>query len=227
MNDFKNSFFNIATAIVGQNKGTEVGQLTLIDNFTMNSPILSGLPFEKASHDRHHAYSRLVNASSLETIDFDGVLPSMQTETQTETVPLHAFGGNFKFGEDRMLHSHSTPEVFLATQIPPVMRSTGMKFERSLYLHHFLKKTMEYSTARSSTQDADKDGHYETMVAITWEPGEMTGLYSPLPYGQGDSYGKLFETQWLNNKTRHVLDNGVIGYAATIKIFLGMLLANQ
>jgi len=50
------------------------------------------------------------------------------------------------------------------------------------------------------------DKAYGSMVAITWEPGEMTGLYSPLLYGKGDRFGKLFKSKCINNKiTRHVV----------------------
>ena len=78
----------------------------------------------------------------------------------------------------------------------------------------------------SANMDAEADKAYGSMVAITWEPGQMTGLHSPLPYGKGDRLGKLFETEWMNNKARHTLSDGVIGYSATCRIFLGILLAN-
>jgi len=55
----------------------------------------------------------------------------------------------------------------------------------------------------------------------------MTGLYSPLLYGKGDRFGKLFESEWTNNKACHTFTNGVVCYSATCKIFLGILLANM
>ena len=117
MDEFKNSFYTVATDVAKKNPQVAAGQLVLIDNFTSNSPILKCLPFEKASHDRHHAYSRLMDASSMQVIDFDGVLPSMQAESQLESVNLTPFGGKFEFGEDRMIHTHATPESFLATLV--------------------------------------------------------------------------------------------------------------
>ena len=227
MPDFKNSFYTIATQIAKKNTDTEPGQLHLIDNFTSNAPILASMPFEKASHDRHHVYSRLMNASTMQKVDFDGVLPSMQVDTQLESVPLTPFGGKFEFGEDRMFHTHHTPESFLATLVPSVLRTTGMALEEAIYLNNFLTKTLDYGTARSVVETIPSVGKYGSMVAVTWEPGEMTGLYSPLPYGKGESFGRLFETKWLNNKMPHTLPNGVVGYAATCKIFIGLLLANK
>lgn len=227
MSEFKNSFYAVATDVVKKNPKAASGQLLLIDNFTSNAPILKGLPFEQASHDRHHVYGRLMDASSMQVIDFDGTLPSMQTDSQLESVNLTPFGGKFEFGEDRMRHTHTNPETFLASQVQPVLRKTGMNLEESLYVQNFLTKTIAYGTAWSSNPSAAAGNTYGTMVAVTWEPGEMTGLYSPLAYGKGESFGKLFETEWTNNKARHTLPNGIVGYAATVKIFLGILLANK
>ena len=224
---FKNSFYNVAVEAAKQNVKTERGQLALVDNFTMNSPILKELPFEKSSHAYHHAYGRLLGADNLQKVDFDGVLPTLRTESQLETVSLTPFGGSFEFGEDLMKQTHGTPEAYLASQVPPVLRKTGMELERNLYVNTFLTNTIKYGTARSANPSATASGQYFSMVAVTWEPGEMTGLHSPLPYGSGDRLGKLFETEWVNDKKRHKLSNGVIGYAATIKIFIGILLANQ
>ena len=224
---FKNSFYNVSVETAKQNVKTSNGQLALIDNFTMNAPMLAGIPFEKASHAYHHAYSRLLDADNLQKIDFDGLLPTVQTESQLETVNLTPFGGSFEFGEDMMKQTHGTPEAFLATKVPPVLRKTGMALETNLYVNSFLTKTMEYKTARSATENASTSGRFATIVAVTWEPGEMTGLFSPLPYGRGDRFGQLFETEWVNDKKRHKLSNGVIGYAATLKVFIGILLANK
>jgi hypothetical protein len=122
--------------------------------------------------------------------------------------------------------THNTPESFLSKQIPPVLRRTGMALEHSIYLNNFLPTTIKNKTAWSASTNAEADKTYGSMVAITWEPGEMTGLHSPLPYGKGDRFGKLFESEWTNNKARHTLPNGIVGYSATIKVFLGILLAN-
>ena len=143
MSDFKNSFYTIATEIAKKNPLAAPGQLTLIDNFTAESPILKGLPFEQASHDCHHVHGRLLDATSMQVIDFDGVLPSMQTDSQLESVHLTPFGGKFEFGEDRMRLTHKTPESFLAAQIPPVLRKTGMALEHSIYLNNFLPTTIK------------------------------------------------------------------------------------
>jgi hypothetical protein len=80
MSDFKNSFYAVATEIVKKNPQSAAGQMVLIDNFTAESPILKGLPFEKASHDCHHVHGRLLDATSMQVVDFDGILPSMQTD---------------------------------------------------------------------------------------------------------------------------------------------------
>jgi hypothetical protein len=225
--EFKNSFYNVAVEAVKKNGKTASGQIELIDNFTSNAPLLASIPFQKASNNYHHVYSRLLDADNLQVVDFDGRLPTLRAQSQLEKVDLTPFGGSFEFGEDLMLQSHGNAKDYLADQIPPVLRKTGMELERSLYINNFLTKTIAYETMRSAHSAASAENHYPTMVAVTWEPGEMTGLYSPLPYGSGDRFGKLFETEWANDKARHKLESGVYGYAATIKIFIGILLANK
>jgi len=220
--EFRNSFLNIAIEVAKKNRQRSESQLAMVDNFTMDAPILAGMPFQRASHSHHHVYSRLLNADNLTRVDFDGKLPTLRAESQLESVPLTAFGGAFEFGEDLMKQTHGTPEAYIATQVPPVLRKTGMEFERSLFINNFLTKSIEYGTARSAGAGAGA-----AMVAITWTAGEMTGLFSPLPYGSGERFGQLFETDWANGKQRHKLEEGMYGYAATIKVFLGVLLANK
>jgi len=222
----KNSFYEIATALAQKNTKTSAAQLLMIDNFTTNSPILSGMPFQKASHPYHHMYSRLLNADNLKKIDFDSSLPTLRTESQLEMVKLTAFGGNFKFGEDLMKQTVGTPDAYIASQVPAVLRASGMAFEQSIYFDNFLPYTDKNGRAMS-VQDSVTNVPCHTIVAVTWEPGEMTGLFSPLPYGSGTNFGQLFETDWANNMARHDIGNGVYGYAASIKIFIGMLLANK
>ena len=229
MEDFKNSFYQIATQIAGMNAKTTKGQLELIDNYTSDAPILRSLPFQKSSHPYHHAYGDLVDVLGMQIIDFDAPFPTMYAERQVKNVNLTPFGGAIKFGEDMMLQTYGTPEAYLAAQIPAILRKSGMQLETSLYVNNFLPLAIQYGTAMSVIEDSEVEisSTYGTMVAITWTPDEMTGLYSPLPYGAGENYGQLFRPQWANNKARHELSNGVYGYAATVKMLIGILLANK
>ena len=223
----KNSFYEIAVMTAKKNAGAAGVQLALIDNFTMSAPILHNMPFQKASHSHHHVYARLLDAQGLKIVDFDGRLPEAGSSYQLEEVKLTPFGAIFPIPEDLAIQAAGSPEGYLNTQVPPAMRKTGMDLEKSLYCDNFLKTARDYGTAMSATANPVQTETFDTMVAIDWQPGEMTGLVSPLPYGAGSSFGQLFETKWLNNKQRHKLENGVIGYAATVKIFIGILLANK
>ena len=167
MSDFKNSFYSVATKIAKKNPLSAQKQLTLIDNFTAESPILKELPFEQASHDCHHVYGRLLDATSMQVTDFDGVLPSMQTDSQLESIYLTPFGGKFEFGEDRMRLTHDTPESYLAAQIPPVLRKTGMALEHRMPFktHYFVFSDIVLYGTTSST----KGVVYETPQDKTWE----------------------------------------------------------
>jgi hypothetical protein len=96
-----------------------------------------------------------------------------------------------------------------------------------LYINNFLPLAVRYGTAMSAIENPVETNKYGTMVAITWTPDEMTGLCSPLPYQSGESFGQLFKPEWANGKQRHKLANGVYGYAATVKMLIGILLAKK
>jgi len=110
MDEFKNSFYQVATQVAGINKQRTEGQMIMIDNFTMNAPMLKSIPFQKASHSYHHAYGDVVDVRGMQIIDFDAPLPTMQVETQLKSVNLTPFGGALKFPEDMMKQTHGTPE---------------------------------------------------------------------------------------------------------------------
>ena len=231
MNEFKNSLYNVAVQIAGLNKGSKKaeqnaqGQLVLIDNYTMNAPILKGMPFQRSSHAYHHAYGDIVNVKGMQIIDFDSSLPLMSVDAQLNHVSLTPMGGEIQFGEDTMLQTHGSPEAYLSAKIPAILRGSGAALERSFYINNFLTTAINYGTAMSTNATVTTDN--DTMVAITWTPDEMTGLHSLLPYEQENSYGQLFRPEWANNKSRHKLQSGIYGYAATVKMLIGLLLANK
>jgi hypothetical protein len=227
MDEFKNSFYNVATQIAGLDGNRRQGQLALIDNFTMNAPMLKSIPFQKSSHPYHHAYGDVIDVQGMQIIDFDAPLPTMRVETQLKSVPLTPFGGSIEFGEDLMLQTHGTPKAYLSYQIPSLLRDSGARLERSLYVSNFLEMAIRYQTAKNVNPSASTGNMYGSMVAITWTPEEMTALHSPLPYGSGESFGQLFTPDWANGGQRHKLSGGVYGYAATIKMLIGILLANK
>jgi len=225
MEEFKNSFYRIATAIAGSNAKIAQGQLSFVDNFTSDAPMLKGIPFQQASHSYHHAYGDIVGVDGMQEIDLDAPLPTMMVDTQLKSVPLKAFGGAIKFGEDLMKKTHGTPDAYLSAQIPALLRDSGARLETTLYTRYLLEHAIQIKKAIAGSEGVAGQ-KYGTMVAVTWNPNEMIGLYSPLPYNGGSDFGAFFRPEWANGKNRHDLGNGVYGYAATIKTLIGFLMAN-
>jgi hypothetical protein len=227
MDEFKNSFYRVAVDIANLQEKTSGGQLAIIDNFTMNAPILKGIPFQKSSHPLHHVFGDVVDVQGMQIIDFDAPLPTMRVETQLGQVNLTPFGGNFKFGEDVMLQTYGDPKRYLMSKMPAIMRESGARLERSFYVNNFLPTAIKNGTALSAKSDPVATDKYGSMVAVTWIPSEMTGLHSPLPYGAGSEFGQLFKPEWVNGGNRHDIGGDVIGYAASVKMLVGISLINK
>jgi len=227
MEEFKNSFYKVATHIANSSVKTAKSQMVMIDNYTQDAPILRNLPFQRSSHNYHHAYGDVLDVQGMQIVDFDAPLPMMHVGSQYKSINLTPFGGAIEFGEDMMLQTYGTPEAYLGAKIPALLRESGARLETSLYINNFIPMAVKNNTALSAIENPVSGNKYETMVAITWTPDEMTGLYSPLPYGAGEHFGQLFKPEWANGKQRHLLRNGAYGYAATVKMLIGILLANK
>ena len=141
MEEFKNSFYQIATHVAGLQSDVKKrhGQLALIDNYTMDAPIIRSMPFQRSSHNYHHAYGEILDVQGMQIIDFDSQLPTMYVNTQLQNINLTPFGGAIEFGEDTMLQTYGTPEAYLAAKIPAILRDTGAKLEASIYINNFLE----------------------------------------------------------------------------------------
>lgn len=232
MEPFKDSFYNIAVQAAGANPATAASQKRLIDNVTAESPILAGLPFEQASHNYHNVFERVTDATGIDTIDFDGPLPEINSETQLDQVNLTPLGGILTFGEDRAT-AYGGKEAYLEKKIPAVLRKSGNKIERALFLDNFLGNAVRWNKVYSATETPTDEVKYSAMVAITWVPGEMTGLFSPLPY-QEPRLGRVFETKWVNGGNTFLdiqnvngKDEKIISYSAYVKTVFGMQLENS
>ncbi|MDR3235014.1 MAG: hypothetical protein LBT46_15365 [Planctomycetaceae bacterium] len=230
MEPFKNSFYNIAVQAADLNKASTVNQRMLIDNVTAESPILAAIPFEKASHDYHNLFERVTAAQGVDVVDLDGPLPIIDSETQLDQSNLTPLGGKILMPEDKVI-KYGGVEKYLAKRLPPAMRQSGMKIEKSLFLNNFLGKAVEFSNAVSASETPADMPNYAAMAAITWSPGEVTGLFSPLPYAD-PRLGQVFETSALNGGNRydyrHPVDKvDIVVYGATVKTLIGMQLENK
>lgn len=227
MEPFKNSFYSIATECADLNSATSAVQRTVIDELTAESPMLSSLPFEQSSHAYHNLAERLTDVKGVEIVDLDGQLPVMDIETQLVQSDLTPIGGKIIMPEDKMIR-YGGKEQYLAKRLPVLMRHSGGKIEKSLFLQNFLGAAVEFGNAYSVMASPVDDTNNQAMVAVTWTPGEMSGLFSPLPY-QAPNLGEVFNLQWLNGGNRYEYPiNGidVTVYGVTVKTLIGMQLGN-
>jgi hypothetical protein len=227
--EFKNSFYQIATEVVGLNPNRANAQRVLIDNLTTEATILKEIPFEKSTHALYNDFSRTVDAQGIDIVDFDGPLPEITASSQLDRVNLTPLGGQTIFGED-IANRFGGPDGYIESKLPGIIRKSGMKIEKSLYMRNFLGACARFNKLFSATETQTEDVQYTAMVAISWTPGEVCGLISPEVY-DGPKVGSLFETKWLNGKNTFLHPNekgeNVISYGAYIKMMFGLQLENS
>ena len=215
-----NSFYEIA--IEKTSKGKEANaQKKLIDAFTEEAPIYATMPMEEATHDYHHVFESLVTATGPDIVDLDAPLPLIDSETQVGQTSLSKLGGRIFAGRDKVMPFGGLAN-YLNKKVPPCLRETGMSLERNLYYNRFLAAAVRFGNCQSATESPTDDEGYYSLVAVTWTPGEVSGLYSPLAYGNG----KVFEMGMLYGGNICEDARGVEGYKASVRTMLGVLLEN-
>jgi len=212
---FTNGFYDYAVSLAGGN----ALQKKLIDSITNSAPALKAMPFETATHAFHHVFQRLIDAEGADTVDLDGELPDIGSTIQAEKIDLAKVGGKFVFGAD-IAAAFGGSESYVNKKLPPAINKSGMSVERNFYTGTFLPKSIQFEKAISTQNNPDTSGSYGTMVAVTWMPGEIAGILSPVNEG-----GDLFYIKKLCNGETF-LYNGIESYGLVVKSFLGLLVEN-
>lgn len=215
-----NSFYEIAVEAVGKGKKSADSQKKLIDALTEEAPILQSMPMEESTHDYHHVYEELVKVTAPDIVDLDAPLPIIDSETQVGRTSLTKIGGKIFAGQDQIKPFEGL-QRYLDKRVPPSLRQAGMDMEYNLYYNRFLAAALRLGNVQSATENPSGNV-YSSLVAVTWAPGEVTGLYSPLDYGDG----KVFQTGMLYGGNLCENEDGVQGYKAYVQTMLGVLLEN-
>lgn len=200
---------------------TATKQPGLVDSLTEEAPIFAMIPMQAASNGIQNKYEELQDATGAQVVDLDAALPTIDSNGEVKTVDLNQLGGKMEVGEDKLKVLGLSPGQYFDKKLPAILRVTGANLETSILYNNI----RAYANTNSNLLSAggSNSGAMYSMLCVKWVPGETTGLYNPMGWGNG----KVFDFTLLNGGNLHTLsDTTTLGYAQRMKLHIGMQLAN-
>lgn len=197
-------------------------QPQMVDALLEEAPIIAGMPMQASSHGFYNLFEEVKNVTGAGLIDVDDELPTVDADGELKQKDLSILGGTIFVGEDKA-NQFGGASAYFASKEPLIMKKTGEDLERTVVYNNL----RAYAIAQGKAVNIGGDQNVNfSVLAVTWTPGEMTGLYDPTGYGDGKMFdvkavngGDLFE-KTVNGKT-------ILGYGVRYKSTLGVQTANS
>lgn len=195
-----------------------------VDNVTEDSPILSMIPFEEASHDLWNVYEDIQDVTGAGFVDLDAVLPTVNLNTELKKVDLSIMGGIAQVEEDKAQMFGGAPKYF-AKREPAILRKSGMNAEYAI-LYNMIRAHAVAGSNKINAAGSSNINH--CILAIRFIPGETTGLFSP----KGFQNGAMLNVKAVNggnlmpvSVTRNGATVTVLGFQVRYKGYFGFQIA--
>jgi hypothetical protein len=195
-----------------------------VDNITEDSPILSMLPFEEASHDLWNVYEDTQEITGAGFVDLDAALPTVNVKSELKKADLSIMGGIAQVEEDKAQMFGGAPKYF-AKQEPAILRKSGMAAEYAI-LYNMIRAHAVAGSNKINAAGSSNVNH--CILAIRFIPNETTGLYSP----KGFQNGAMLNVKAVNggnlmpvNVTRNGSTIQVLGFQVRYKGYFGFQIA--
>jgi hypothetical protein len=196
-------------------------QPQMVDELTEESPILARMPVQDATAELHNVYEQTEVITAAQIVDGDEALPIIDAKTSLKQVDLSIIGGVMEVGEDKA-NLFGGAAAYFAGKRPMILRQTGNDLEQSIIYNNL----RAYAQTNGKLQDAGGTtaNTQNSIIAVTWKPGEIIGLTSPNGFGNGAMMDELA----INGGNAYFLNSasGVLGYGIRMKSYLGIQLAN-
>lgn len=196
-----------------------------VDFITEDSPILSIIPFEEASHDMWNVYEEIEEIHGPGFVDLDAELPIVNVDTKLRKQDLSIMGGVAQVPEDTAQLSGGAPRYFAKKQ-PALLRKSGMTAEYAI-LYNMLRAHAIAGSNKINAEGSSNKNH--TILAVRFVSGECTGLYSP----KGFANGAMLDVKAYNNGalmdlsvSRNGQTASVPGYKIRYKGYFGFQIAS-
>lgn len=194
-------------------------QPTLINDLIEEAPILANMPVEDSTDQLHNVYEEIESVTAAQVVDGDEALPVVNATTNLKQVDLSIIGGIIECGEDKA-KAFGSAGAYFAKKQSPIFRETGSQLEQSI-IYNSLRA---FAATNSKLQDAGgtTTNKQNSILAVTWMPGEITGLLSPNGFGNKE----IMDVLAINGGNLYKDSDGVLVYGMRYKSYLGVQLAN-
>lgn len=192
-----------------------------VNCLTEESPILDTMRFEPSSHGLWNAYEEASNIEGAAFVDVNQPLPSMHIDSDLKKIDLSILGGEIFLPEDKAAVL-GVGDYFMK-KLPILLKQAGQTAEQKIIYDNFLP----YAIANGKVEGAGASSNCYSMVAVRFVEGEVTGLYAPRHVeADGQEVNSILDVKRINGGVLYKNSDGILGYGARIKGYLGVQLAN-
>lgn len=190
-------------------------QAKIVDKITRNAPILDSIPMEATSNGLQNVYEEVKGIDGAQFVSLGSELPSIGVDTELGYTDLSHLGGKMH-GEREKVERLGGKDAYFGKQLPKILKHTAEQTDASIYYNNLRQFAITSGKAISA---GGTDNTNYSMVVVTWEEGEMSGLYDP-------TKGTMFNQEDWYSGGLGPMDNGASGYTREIKAYLGIQLLN-
>lgn len=192
-----------------------------VNCLTEESPILDTMRFEPSSHGLWNAYEEASSIEGAAFVDINQPLPSMHIDSDLKKIDLSILGGEIFLPEDKA--AVLGVGDYFAKKLPILLKQAGQTAEQKIIYDNFLP----YAIGNGNVEGAGASASCYSMVAVRFVEGEVTGLYAPRHMENDGKEGNgIIDVTRINGGVLYKNSDGVLGYGARIKGYLGVQLAN-
>lgn len=195
-----------------------LGDLALIEALTEQTPILNEMPMIPSNRGQQHLFREVQAITGGDVVTTLGTRTSCKTVRQLQALNLNIVGGEIVENID-IVDQLGGWMTYLEREMSPIMRETGASLEASIIYNNLRAAAItngKYSKAGGSNNTND------SIVAVTWNPGETCGVYDPA-FSDGNNLFKwrpLYGGGIGTNYSTGVKEYGTI-FDTTIGVMLG------
>lgn len=190
-------------------------QQKIVDKTRENAAILDSIPFEPTSNGLQNVYEEVMNVEGAQFVSLGSELPSVGVDTELRYTDLSVLGGKID-GEREKVERLGGKDAYFGKKLPTVIKKTAEDTDKSIYYNNL--RQFAIANGKAVSAGGSNNTNY-SMVIVTWEEGEMSGLYDP-------SRGQMFDQEdWWQGGLGE-MSNGASGYRREIKAYLGIQLLN-
>ena len=211
-------------------------QSVLVDNFTEETPFIRILPMEASSHGLENVREEVVNIIGGDMTDLNGPSPAIDATTGLERETLKRISGKITVPINTA-QQYGGADAYYAKKMPLILQNTGEKTEQTILYNSFRAhavaadaRTVAAGVGTRHLIDAGGVGSTNySMIAITFKPGVVNGLYDSTRFNTGSSPNMFEFVKMFNGGLGNVTIDSkeVEAYQMLMQSFMGIQIASD